>query len=184
MTDNLNIIKRNNVRISIHTGWMPVERGNTIGFDLENLSLYLKTDSLVGSDEEVNVYFHRPQSTSGAAQGFKIYFTSSPYCYLYNCMKDEVTERMDISTALPSTVEKVWKITLSKTSGYRLIIKCNKVEVLNMLLSNCDHPSASNGRAWGPDVMVEGIYFSPSDTASDFYSTTYAPVNTGKFHIH
>ena len=185
MSDNVNINKGNNVQISIHTGWMPVERGETIDFDLENFSLYLKTDSLVGSDEKVEVYFSASASTSGAARGFKIYFTSSPFFYLYNCMVDSdlnFVERMEFSTALPSAVEKIWRISLSKTSGYQLIIECNKVEVLNMLLSNCNHPSASD--IYRSDSKFTGIFFPPPDTASDFYSTDpYTPV-TGKFNLH
>ena len=75
---------------------------------------------------------------------------------LYNCYSSYT----DFPTVLPAAKDKVWRITLTRTSGIRLVIHCNEVEVLNILMSNstCD---------WSRHI--ERIRFSPYDTASDYY---------------
>jgi hypothetical protein len=72
-----------------------------------------------------------------------------------------------LPTQPPSTTDKVWKITLSKTSGTRVIIHCNNVEVLNLLLSDKTCSYSSWSKHWTRDV--EKIAFDSNDRASDYY---------------
>ena len=143
--------------------WIPVERGKRIDFDLETTPLYVKTDSEVGSNDEVRL---RCYDTSGLnAAGVTIAFYSPPKYALWHCL-----QWFTFPDTLPSDAEKVWKITLNKTSGIRFVIHCNDIEVVNVLVS--DYTCNS----WNRDV--DTIEFESSDTASDFYSTK-RPISPG-----
>ena len=99
------------------------------------------------------------------AGGVYLRFTFPPQYHLGWCSSTSHTE---FPTDLPAESDKIWTITLSKTSVIRLIIDCNNKEVLNVVLSNT---TCSNGQwsdYWTKDV--EQIYFpSPHDSASDYY---------------
>ena len=135
----------------------------SINFDLENSPLQIKTDSEVGSDEEVNVNFSSEGYLAGEVH---FYFNSPPKYYLYYCRATT-----DFTTALPSETEKVWTITLSRVSGeIRVVIHCNDKEVLNVVLSDttCSYSKYYWSSSWSREM--DQIYFHPySDTASDYY---------------
>ena len=106
-----------------------------------------------------------------------IVFTSTPQYYLYEC-GDYGT---NFPSNLPSEVDKIWRITLNKTAGIRLMIHCNGVEVVNILMSDSTCGYRRWRKYWSRDV--EYIEFYPSwDTASDYL---YRAVQTGicKQHI-
>ena len=132
-----------------------------IGADLENSPLEIKTDSSVGSGEKVEVRF----ITSGRAVAGDVilYFTSTPQYKLLGCNYSTT----DFPTELPTDTDKVWKITLTRTSGIRLVIHCNEVEVLDILMSDSTCTNFRWKYSWTRDV--EYIFFSLSDTASDYY---------------
>ena len=132
-----------------------------IDADLENSPLEIKTDRLVGSGEEVSVWFF---TTKGSFAGaVHLYFSSTPQYKLKDC-----TSWTKFPTALPTDTYKVWKISLTRTSGIRLVINCNEVEVLNVLLSESTCSVSWWNTGWSRDV--EKISFSSySDTASDYY---------------
>ena len=132
-----------------------------IDADLENSSLEIKTDSVFGSDERVSVWFYNSDYKSTAG-GVILHFTSTPQYELWYC-----TSKTNFSTALPTGTNKVWRISLIRTSGIRLVIHCNDVEVLNLLLSDTTCSSSYWNGYWSRDV--EKIIFRSSDTASDFY---------------
>ena len=143
------------------TGWTAVKRGVLVNYDLENSPLQIRTDSLIGSDEKVVLYFH----TAGGdmAGGVGLYFTSSPQYWLRYC----TTSRTNFPTALPTETDKIWTIALIKTSGIRLIIKCNNKEVVNVLISDASCGYSDWSEMWSRDVGK--IQFGSSETASDYY---------------
>ncbi|KAL5263950.1 hypothetical protein ACHWQZ_G005141 [Mnemiopsis leidyi] len=128
--------------------------------DLETTPLEIKTNSTLESGDEVEVYFYNSQGED--AGRVWIYFSSTPQYRLVWCSSDT-----NFPSNLPAAVDKVWRISLNKTSGIRLQIHCNDVEVLNTLLSD-DTCSDSDWREyWSRDV--EKIAFYRGDTASDYY---------------
>ena len=146
-----------------------MERGKRIEFDLETTPLYVKTDSEVGSNNEVRLRCYDTQGHNAA--GVTIAFYSPPKYALWYCL-----QWFTFPDTLPSDAEKVWKITLNKTSGIRFVIHCNDIEVVNVLVS--DYTCNS----WNRDV--DTIEFESSDTASDFYSSRppFSPGNRLSIH--
>ena len=100
--------------------------------------------------------------SASLAGGVILHFTSPPQYRLYEC----TTSRTDFPTALPTGEEKVWTISLTKTSGIRLVIHCNEVEVLNVLLSAATCTESGWENVWDSDVTQ--IRFGEDDTASDY----------------
>ena len=109
----------------------------------------------------VDVRFYNSQGNY--AGGVGIYFSSTPKYYLYWC-----NFYTSFPSTLPTAVDKVWRISLTKTSDITLQIHCNNVEVVNFLLSDdtCDYYSDWRDY-WSRDV--EKIVFTEYDTASDYY---------------
>ena len=125
--------------------------------DLETTPLEIKTDSTIGSGDEVYVNF----CTSGEnwIGLVKISFSSTPQYYIYPCM--HYNSYANFSVSLPTKIEKVWRIALDRTSGIRLLIHCNNVEVVNILISDWSYYwSRTVGKIW---------IFPYDDTASDYY---------------
>ena len=139
--------------------WTAVQRG--ISTDLETTPLEIKTNSTLGSEDILDVTFYTTQTVT--AGGVEIYLSSIPQYYLTWCS----SSRTNFSSNLPSKVDRIWRITLDKTAGIRLMIHCNGVEVVNVLISDdtCDR------RDWRIywSRNVEKIYFATLDTASDYY---------------
>ena len=131
-----------------------------IDADLENSPLEIKTDSSLGSDEKVDVNFIT--SERFLAGRIILHFSSTPQYELRYC-----TSRTNFPTKLPTDTNKVWRITLTRTSGIRLVINCNEVEVLNFLLSDKTCKDSSWNYYWSKDV--EKIFFDSEDTASDYH---------------
>ena len=139
-----------------------------ITHDLETSPFYLKTDSLVGSDEVAKVFFYNSQGDG--AGGIVFAFTSPPQYHVRNC---DLSGRTDYPTSLPSETVKVWKITLTRGSVVRLVVLCNDKEVLNLQISSTTCKLSSWGNDWRR--LVGRIKFPSHDTASDYYSArTYS----------
>ena len=132
-----------------------------IDADLENSPLEIKTHNSLGSDEAVDVELLT--SEGDKAGGVILHFSSIPQYELWYC----TSSKTNFPTALPTDTNKVWRITLTRTSGIRLVIHCNEVEVLNVLMSDSTCNEERWSEYWSRDV--EKIYFSSSDTASYFY---------------
>ena len=111
---------------------------------------------------------------SGYAGGFSLNFKSTPTYFLNNC--NEIGS--PFMANLPAETEKIWKITLTKTSDTRLVITCNDVEVLNTLISGSTCLKSTWSKFWR--IKVAGIKFRQDDkamdTASDFYSS-FLPIS-------
>ena len=101
-------------------------------------------------------------SSWSVAGGVTLHFTSPPKYELMCC----TFYRTNFLNDLPTEEEKVWRISLTKTSGIRLVIHCNEVEVLNILMSYSTCRNIWNDY-WKRDV--EKIRIDGLDTASDYY---------------
>ena len=143
-----------------------VKIGNFINFDLENIPFEIRTDSLEGSGEKVRIGLRSNQG-NGDQAGYLIFHLKSPpkyhigYCSISSSLGE-------FKTALPIEIDKIWRITLSRTSGNkRVVVHCNGIEVVNVVISetNCDDTRWSE--YWNKDVAK--IYFHPNDTASNQY---------------
>jgi hypothetical protein len=134
-----------------------------IDFDLKTTSLEIKTDSTIGSGDHVYVVFHTSQGSWAGLVDIR--FTSPPQYYLGWC-----TSWTNFPVNLPTATHKIWRITKTRTSGIRLVIHCNDVEVLNFLISD----STCGSTSWSTwNRTVTEIYFdSRWDTASDSYRQT------------
>ena len=140
-----------------------------IGAHLETFPLEIKTRSSLGSDEVVSVGFFQSTQWSGKMGGLNLHFTFPPQYQLWYCTNSKI----DFLTDLPTEKEKVWKISLTRTSGIRLVIHCNNKEVLNFVFSDstCSYVNNFNLRwnaYWTRDVRY--ISFDTYDSASNYYS--------------
>ena len=138
-----------------------------IDADLKTYALEIKTGSFqsgLGSDEEVLVGFFTTYRT--IAGHVKILPFTSTKRYQLGLCRDWTT---NFPTELPTDTNKVWRISLTRTSDISsIVIHCNEVEVLNILLSDSICTSDDYwDYYWSKDV--EYIYFSSSDTASGYY---------------
>ena len=143
--------------LSCHTVWTPVQHDVDINYDLEISPLQIKADG----DDQMRVYFYTAQRSWTGGVQFSL--NSPPRYYLNFCS----TSWTDLPTALPTETDKIWTVTLSKTSGIKLTINCNNKEVLNVVMSNTTCSDSRWSTFWSRDM--EMIQFGSSDTASDFY---------------
>ena len=141
-------------------GWTAVHRSVTIDHDLENFPFQIKTDSVDESYEEarMGLYTIRTQKVGEIV----VSFSSSPQYYLSDC-----APYTNLPTALPTETDKIWTISLSRSSGIRLTIHCNNKEVLNFVFSDNTCSESNWSEKWSRDV--EKIWFPDYDTASDYY---------------
>ena len=147
----------------IITGWIAVQRRVDIDFNLEEYSLEIKTDSTLRSNDAVRVWFVTSQ---GYIAGIlKLFFFSTPQYYIGYCS----SRYTNFPTNLPPDNDKVWRITLSRTSGIRLVVHCNEVEVINTLISDSTCGSNDWSTSWSKEVAK--INFRSGDNASDYYQT-------------
>lgn len=139
-----------------------MKRDTYLDWDLEDATLEIRTDSALGSEERVAVLFY----TAIKWDAGRIYlkFNAKIQYWLGWCIKKWI----DLPVTPPTSMNKVWGITLIKTSGIRLKITCNDLEVLNLLLSATT--CAKYGRKWSHfwNRNVERINFKKQyDTASN-----------------
>ena len=146
--------------LKLYLGWIPVRRGEVQDHDLESFPLEIKTDSALGSEDTLGVYFLSAGGES--AGGVFLCFTSHPQYCLGWC-----TSWTNLPVNPPSATDKVWRITLTRTAGVRIVIHCNDVEVLNTLLSQATCSRSEWSTYWNRDVTK--IMFASWDTASDYY---------------
>ena len=161
--------------------WREVERGPRIKYDLERTVLFIKTNSTEGSGDELALEIFSLQKRSLSA-GFSIFFTTPPKYRIFFCVGWYGGRHFP--TAIPPATDKVWMITLRKTTDIRLVIHCNDVEVLNLLIND----STCTDRRWDFwRLPVWGISFSSypahMDKASDFYSEQF-PSSKGNVFIY
>ena len=153
-----------------NTGWAAVERDVEIEFDIEKTPLQIWTDSvLMNTGDQITVMFY--DDLGQAAGGLWFYFWDTPGYWLDKCSSNTLILQKD----LPSEVEKVWKMTVTKTSDVRVVLTCNDEEVFNFVLSILTCGESLWRDYWSRDVTK--IRFTKEDTASDFYLEEFAPGN-------
>ena len=76
---------------------------------MENFLLYIKTNSEVG---EIKVNFQKMRDSR--VGGVEIEMKSSPTYFLVDCKN--AGDQMPLLTDLPSAVEKIWRIMVTKNS--------------------------------------------------------------------
>ena len=125
-----------------HTDWTPVYPGEKINHDPMKTPLRIKTNTDLASKGKIKVRFY---TVSGAIQaGLNIKIATTPQYWLNFCMPDSFRD-FPTDIVLPPPDEKVWVITITRTSGVRIIVHCNGQEVLNLQLSNS---LCTNWSAW------------------------------------
>ena len=144
------------------SGWIAVQRDVMIDFNLEEYSLNIKTDNTLGSDDKVVVYLYTSQGDWVGS--LYLHFISTPQHWIGACNSDYTI----LPTTLPSDKDKIWRVTLTRTSGIRLVVHCNEVEVLNTMISDTTCGDGRWSTYWSREVAK--IKFPPGyDTASDYY---------------
>jgi hypothetical protein len=140
------------------------DRSLFLPIDLETTPLEIKTDSTLGSKDMVGMRLYNSRDVH--AGGFYLRFTTPPQYYVWYCN----TTYTNFPTKIPAATDKIWRITLNRTSGIRLIIQCNEEEVLNFLPSDSTCSEKSWNAHW--NLNIKKIEFDSKDTASDFYRPT------------
>ena len=138
-----------------------MQRGVRIEWDVKSTPLEIRTNSVLGSRDAVYVTFYSAEGES--ARTVYLDFTSTLQYLLSWCTPSWT----NLPVTAPSATDKVWRFTLTRTAGVRLVIHCNDVEVLNTLFSDATCSDSRWSTYWNRDMTQ--IQFSASDTASDFY---------------
>ena len=147
-----------------HTDWTAVERDVVVDIDLETKVLKVKTDSKVGSNDYLS--FQLYDAVGEYAGGLDIQFKSPPEYYIWWC---KATSNNIFPTDLPQVRDRVWKITLTRTSGIRLVIDCNDENILDHQISDSTCEESTWATYWSR--IVKGIKFLSRDKASHFFSS-------------
>ena len=149
-----------------------------IDHDLESSPIYVMTDSDKGSFEGVNLEFVGSDKYHHAG-GLSIYFFSQTKYFIQNCFS--VNAFAIFPENLPSDVNKIWKVTLTRdTGGRKLLVHCNDEKVIDQLLSesSCDNWNEN----WNREVAK--IKFTLSDSASDYYLlSSHQPISPGHYKL-
>ena len=144
------------------TGWLPVEGDVEIKWDLESTPLEFRTNNALGSDGMVGVYFY---SAEGENVGGLQIDLHSPLQYHLDWCSETMT---NLPVNPPSPSDQVWRITLTRTAGIRVVIHCNDVEVINILMSDSTcHKYSKWSRHWNRNVTK--IRFRSTETPADYY---------------
>ena len=147
--------------------WKAAQRGVMIDHNLETTPLEIKTDSEVGSNEQVYVRFHNPNDDPAGGIDFR--FNSRLQYRLQYCHSTDNSSLNDFPDSLPTSTVRVWMVTLDKTSGIRYKIHCNDVEVVNVLLSDSECTGFDEWRKFYSRTPVKFQIIEGNDTASDYY---------------
>ena len=141
-----------------------MQREILIDHDLENIPLQIKTDTAQGINTHLIVWF----TTSGDEDigGIWISFSDLRY-FIWYCSGPNTGHYSSFHTAPPGEINKTWKITLERSSGIRILIHCNDVEVLDLVMSDTTCTNGAWKTYWSRDVGK--MKFAINDGASDFY---------------
>jgi hypothetical protein len=142
-----------------------------IDHNLETTPLEIKTDSKLGSNERVYVWFYDARDANdNRAGGIDIRFNSRLQYRVPFCHSTDESRLNDFPDSLPTSTIRVWRVTLDKTSGItiRYKIHCNDVEVANVLLSDSECTGNDSWRDYYSRTQVK-LQKEYSDTASDYF---------------
>jgi len=130
--------------------WKSVTKDIKIDADLQLNPLQIKTSSVVGSNQDIHLFFYGEE---GLAGGIVVWFTSPIKYWIHYCKNEYIV----FPTTPPTDQDKIWSILRTQT---RLKVECNGVSVLEYDTSICE-------KCWRNEVKQ--IQFHTSDTASEQY---------------
>ena len=141
--------------------WNPVVPDQYIYADMKTSYLHLKTSSLAGSRDVTVLEFSDEGNFAG---GIGIGFYSPAEYRLLNCQANSST----FQTSLPAQHDNHWVI---KKRGYRMILFCNGVQVLDITVSDetCDKLGYADTWVAYWSREANRFKFQPGDTASNLY---------------
>ena len=150
--------------------WVRVLRGERIRLNPSETPLEIKTESELGSGDEVAVEFY--SLNGGRAGGIRFLFDADAIRYnLEQCGRND--QWTEYPTNVPSDRSKVWRIYLDRTSGVTVVLNCNDVEVLRIKLSDkvckVKHSRKNIWRAFWSETVEDILFSEAHDKASDFY---------------
>ena len=125
--------------------------------DLEGTSLQIKSDSTLGSDEQMRVNMFDKDSIF--IHSVRVRFNVMIQYWITNCTIDKW---VDLPVQPPVDVDKIWTITKTENA---YIWTCNNVEVLNYLFAE----SYDSRCVWQGDIVDEIVFHPKRDSASDFF---------------
>ena len=140
------------------SGWLPVEPGVEINFDLDSTPLEIKTvENIPDGWSYVAVVLN-----GGTSEAIYFDFNSPPQYYLRWCL----TANQQFSTPIPAETEKIWRIT--KLPGPRIVIDCNGETVLDFLFSDETCPYTDWRSTWLSDVRTIS-FLNTNPEVSEYY---------------
>ncbi|KAL5250922.1 hypothetical protein ACHWQZ_G016606 [Mnemiopsis leidyi] len=153
------------VTSAIEHDWTEVIRNVHINYDPINTPLRIKTSTELATEGEIRVKFFTVNNQHNAGVNIKI--AATPQYWIHYCMANFLN--FPTATTLPLSKEKVWVITITRTSEIHLVVRCNGQEILNLQLSGsvCWSRPGDWSTLWNKNF--DKISFSDADTASDFY---------------
>ncbi|KAL5248405.1 hypothetical protein ACHWQZ_G017548 [Mnemiopsis leidyi] len=163
-TDTATVYYRPSLQGDAAANWTAVD----LKIDLQTTPLEIKTNVTTSTSEgsSVIVIFYTSQRKS--AGGITIQLTSPPKYMIRSC-----TSYIDFPTVLPTAGEKVWRITKTNGTDIRLQIRCNGLEMVNVIPSNSTCSDGGWSEIWRKDIEI--FRFSFKDTASEFYRPYIIP---------
>ena len=145
------------------TDWTPVHLGEVVSHDPIKYPLRIKTTMDFASEGEIRVRFYNVNGAHIAGLNIKI--ATTPQYWLHYCMNK--FRDFPTNTVLPPLDEKIWVISITRTSGVRIIVHCNGQEVLNLQLTNSVCSANSDWiNLWNKDF--DKISFPSGDAAFYF----------------
>eukprot|EP00116_Pleurobrachia_bachei_P007138 sb/3467400/ len=141
--------------------WKVLEFDKDIPWRWEDIPIQIKTDSVVGSGDEISIDMTR---AGEEVYGIAVEFSSPIKFWLPSCNSEKYPGYENFPVQPPDEVDKIW--TFTKTD-LALIVTCNGVEVLNYEFKTSEFSDCVS--KWGGNT-TESIYFALTwNTASDFY---------------
>ena len=143
-----------------NTGKVPVVIEESIPWNPDSDNITISTNSVAGSGEEVGVMFYDKDGNVVGGVGIR-FFKQIKYWI-------ELCANYSPFPVTPTTeTQKTWTITYNYTD-MRLVLHCNRLEVLNVVLSNSSCALSYWGAYWDrkPTQIKFASYW---DTASDSY---------------
>ena len=138
--------------------------------NLETLGLEIKSHSILGSKDRIEVYFLSVEDTF--AGGFEINYSNSSF-YLKWCF----SSAFEFPVALPTAEVTIWRIGLKRyyDDFQMMSVYCNDVPVVKFVFPTDRLCSRSSYRKDIWSRLAEKIYFGYTDTASNYYRP-YLPI--------
>ena len=147
-------------------------RGKKIQWNPDTQGITVTTNSTVGSNDEVCVYFY--DNAVNYAGSVRIYFKTQIQYGLGWC----TSTWNNFPVSLPAAPDKTWTIEYN-TAEQRIALHCNGVQALNVLLSDSECTGDSDWRTVWERKPTRLEFYNYVDTASDSY---YITGNTGKYY--